>query len=959
MNEEQILSDWERAIRGRSAKELASALRAVGVLRKSLTADDPETVSLLALAEALLGAGLVRAARGDPERTDGGLRYFERGVARAIKVAGAGRLRDPARWTLAARAVARAAGKREEGRERSVKALRRLHEEETFGEALRAVVGGELEGLGVAVEGPRRPRSASGRTSSSGSSSASGRRSASGRSSSASRSGSSSARSSSSRSSSSRSSSGSGSRRAGSSRRRTSTRKAARPSEPVPEPIRPPEPSPASESSAGLVAFGPGDPPVDPPSDVTPDIDVPDSDIEVLDGYQNLELRPSTEERRAWSARELAVKEDSDEVAARAAAAERAGDPLASDSEDEEAGGDRSEGEPKGRSFGSWDGALDLEKAMSDAGDGDGAAGDAERVVWSDDGAEGSPEGGDQGGGDGAARSRRRAKRSSVEVLAPGNASLADALASIKEGRLALQRRQREGDPEGLTEAEAIAKEVLAAADPAGPPAAMARALLAEVALERGDEESALREIEAAQRADPENEDVLAAAVRLRAGDAATAPTVAALRYAIARAREELLDDRPKKAIKVLVRTAERHDDEPWLLAFAAWVALERLERDDLADEYAMRARRGLPPKISPALGLGDDLETDVAAKLVRRAGKLVTAEGPKGRLDLARRGETESHVAGAWLLLGLGLARYRLYAPSKMGKSEQARIRVVVADALFLLQFYDAAAAEYDRARSTDRSAQNDARNGIDQCQSMKLKSVDDETIVVRAGAYKDPLSVAVGTYLLERGTRLRKASREADLEGRALQKAVVRHLVEELQDGADRFDADSAVGAALASVIAAESELSSLRSSLEHLDGGLADENGEPPEADAEGKRGLFSRIKKGIGAAAGRAKDLANRAQLAVRINTAEAKTDRLIVEAGRKVAGHAVEDDVPDDDLSEEARASLARVRALRSLEARFAAEDRGLRDHEARLAKALGKADDGDWLEALSGGALSS
>lgn len=516
------------------------------------------------------------------------------------------------------------------------------------------------------------------------------------------------------------------------------------------------------------------------------------------------------------------------------------------------------------------------------------------------------------------------------EVIAPADAALATIFTQLREARAALARRQRDGDPEGLADAAEIAAEVLAKA-PDNTATAAAHAVLCEVALERGNGPEADIELDQALQADPECEDALAVAVRLRSGGAEEAPFVADLRFAVAQGRESLLDGASDDTLEALVDASNRMANDPRPMLLATFIALNELEDDSQADDLSRRAWQTFPPERVPELGLGSELTSRAARELLNRGVTLAEAAGPQGRLDMARLGETKGHLPAGYVQMALGLARLAMYADPELSAGQRADLGMVIGEALFRLQYYDAAKAEFQRSTSLDRTRLGQsARAATDQCQVMKLRSVDDSSIVVRAGRWTDPLSDAARKSLRNRAKQLREAARAADVEATSLTTALARGLCQQVEDVPDIARLAPELHATIDKVreVRAQIEALQVESDPQHIS----------EEASEAQQGGLLGRVSAGLGAAAAKARDLANKAQLTVRIQTAEGRHNRLLGQAGQQFFQAMRSGQLTEAILPEGVDAALQRVTGLGALVSRcksaadqLVTEDQQLRD----------------------------
>ncbi|MBI3724637.1 hypothetical protein HY251_11875 [bacterium] len=431
-------------------------------------------------------------------------------------------------------------------------------------------------------------------------------------------------------------------------------------------------------------------------------------------------------------------------------------------------------------------------------------------------------------------------------ALRPGSGQ-ADA-----EAARSIERYKKTGDPLDLGNARKAFK---AALDGARIPQARAaaRAGLALTHLLNGQDEEARKLAEKATEEDPSC--ALAASVASRASHGEGARE--RLKAGLLRARIALKAD-AKKAAREAKLLQEAFPDEPAPL-LVALVAASHAGDEIFAHVKAAWAKYPSPRFADLALGDGLDLP---AAKAIAAWGASELAAGPEALMKTQKDLDSKENVLAGAFQLALGVARTALATRGDVSKRDEQELRGAIGESLLGLQYYDAAAAAFEKGQSIDRAGDlaNDLGKGAERARELR-RAFDKPGIKARSGSLDGAGTVALKKAIAARAAR---AMTERQTESEAVSKAEHETAVALAANAALRASVERRAKSGekenpLAPLIDIEQQLRELESSKEALSGKKSEE-----------KKGFFSR-------ALDKVKDTAKGAELAVRIKLIESKRD----------------------------------------------------------------------------------
>jgi hypothetical protein len=423
-----------------------------------------------------------------------------------------------------------------------------------------------------------------------------------------------------------------------------------------------------------------------------------------------------------------------------------------------------------------------------------------------------------------------------------------------------IERYKKDGEADELANARKLYKLAVEKA-PAGPARAAARAGYALTSLLAGDNDAAAKNAEKALQEDPLCALAISVAARAKRGEGSREK----LKAAIARTRSAFKANDAARAGKEADALTEEFPEEP--MGKLVRIALAADAREDVSDLVA-EAWKVYPSSHYPDLALGEPLD----ARVSRAAAAWGAAEVERGGTDaliLTQRklDEKENILAGAFQI-ALGVARTAIATRTDISRGEEQELRTACGEGLLGLQYFDAAAATFDKAFSIDRNTgvAMEAKKGTERSQVMR-RAFDKPGVKAKMGSFD-----GVGTAALKKlvGARVAQAMTEKDAEEGALLKEeveAVKELIANL-DRRSRIEQRARKGQIdnpLAPLAAVEEQVKDLESQKQALG------------AKETEKKGFFGR-------ALDKVKDTAKGAKLAVQKNLVEGK----IGEAHKAVA-----------------------------------------------------------------------
>jgi tetratricopeptide (TPR) repeat protein len=432
-----------------------------------------------------------------------------------------------------------------------------------------------------------------------------------------------------------------------------------------------------------------------------------------------------------------------------------------------------------------------------------------------------------------------------------------------------VERYKKNGDPLELNNAKKLYKVALEEA-PKGPARASARAGVALVYLLNGQNDEAKKHAEKALEENPLAALAISVLARAKRGEG----TREKLKAGIARARQALKGGDTGRAGKEAAALDEAYPKEPWGQLIA--IAITTLGKGE-PDDAIKAAWERYPSAIAPDLALGEGLDASVARAIAQRATYTLEKGGTDALIATQRNLEAKDNLYAGAFQLALGVARTAIAARSDLSKTEEQDLRAAAGDALVGLQYYDAAAATYDKAITLDRqsSIAFECKKGQERA-SVLRRAFDKPGVKLKMGSFD-----GVGAAAMKKavGGRVAQAMSEKETEEKALFKDEVEAVKALAANPARRASVEKRAAKAkldnpLAALAGVEQQLSDLSQAKEAL-------TTKTPE-----KKGLFGR-------AFDKVKDTAKGATLAIQKGVLEGRKEEVFRAVAKALR------DAPDD------------------------------------------------------------
>jgi hypothetical protein len=490
-----------------------------------------------------------------------------------------------------------------------------------------------------------------------------------------------------------------------------------------------------------------------------------------------------------------------------------------------------------------------------------------------------------------------------IELLKPAAAPTPAAAAPVAESKdegpdaaaaRAVERYKKDGDREELAQAKKLFKVALEAAEP-GPARAAARAGVALACLLGGQDEDAAKHARKALEEDACCALGISVAAKAARGDGVREK----LKAAVARARAALKSGNASRVAAEASALEKDFPEEP----FAALVTiLAAVEGNRPFDEHVAAAWKRYPSTLAPELIFGAGLDALLAKAIASWATQEIDRGGPDALIKTQRNLDQKENVLAGAFQLALGIARTAFAARFDYSKVEEQELRAAAADGLLGLQYYDAAAAAFDKAQAIDRQshAAMECKKGAERANVLR-RAFDKPGVKAKMGAFEGVAVAAVRKML---ATRMEKALAERQKDEAVLLKDEVAAVKVLAEDAPRRATVIKRARAA-----EQENPLEALMAIEEGLDGLTA------TKKDLDEKKTLDTSAKKGFfGRAFDKVKDTAKGAELAVRQKVLEGKRDeafRAVARALRDAPSSGWGDKVLDA-LAERGRSVNARI-----------------------------------------------
>ncbi|MEZ0231059.1 MAG: hypothetical protein ACAI25_20760 [Planctomycetota bacterium] len=478
-----------------------------------------------------------------------------------------------------------------------------------------------------------------------------------------------------------------------------------------------------------------------------------------------------------------------------------------------------------------------------------------------------------------------------IELLAPPTSPLAAAAPAPKvvdadEGPDAaasrsIERFKKDGDPDELANARKLYK-VAAEQAKVAPAKAAARAGVALTSLLAGQDEEARKLAEKALADDALCALAISVLARAKRGEGSREK----LKTAIARARNAWRSGDPDRVAEGAAALSKDFPQEPYGKLIEIALAAESGNGVDTA---VAAAWKHYPSAKNPDLALGEPLDARVARSAAAWGAQELERGGTDALIQTQRKLEEKDNVLAGAFQIALGLGRCALATRTDLTKAEEQELRTVCGEALLGLQYFDAAAATFDKAFSIDRNSgfAMECKKGTERSQVMR-RAFDKPGVKARLGSFD-----GVGTAAMKKavGARVAQAMTEKEQEESALLKDELE-AVKALLANPDRrakLEQRARKGgkeSPFAPLEQVEQQVQSLEAEKQAL-------GKEPAE-----KKGFFGR-------ALDKVKDTAKTAQLAVKKQMAESKLAEAHKACARKLR------DAPDDGWGDPVLDALAK------------------------------------------------
>lgn len=429
----------------------------------------------------------------------------------------------------------------------------------------------------------------------------------------------------------------------------------------------------------------------------------------------------------------------------------------------------------------------------------------------------------------------------------------------------AIERYKKDGDQEELAQAKKLFKVAFEKA-PAGVPRAAARAGIALAALLGGSDADAKKHAEKALEEDRCCALAISVAAKAARGDGAREK----LKAAVARARSALKAGNHSTVAKEVATLEQDFPQEP----FAGLVSiLSAAEQSRGFDEDVARAWKLYPSTLCPELSFGPGLDAALANAVASWGHLEVEKGGADALIKTQRNLDAKDNVLAGAFQIALGVARTALATRGDVTKIEEQELRAAAAEGLLGLQYYDAAAAAFDKANAIDRQshAAIQCKKGAERA-NVARRAFDKPGVKAKMGSFE---GVAVAALKKVVGGRVAQATADRQKDEAALLKDEVEAVKVLAADATRRANVVKRARAdgsdnPLQPLMDVEGQLDTLSSSKKDLD--------EQKSAAAEAPKKGF------LGRAFDKVKDTAKGAELAVRKQILDGKRD----EAYRAVA-----------------------------------------------------------------------
>ncbi len=480
-----------------------------------------------------------------------------------------------------------------------------------------------------------------------------------------------------------------------------------------------------------------------------------------------------------------------------------------------------------------------------------------------------------------------------IELLAPPVSPLAAAKAPVPEARdedegpdaaasRSIERYKKDGDPEELANARKLYK-VAAEKAPAGPARAAARAGVALTSLLAGQDDEAKKHAEKALAEDALCALAISVLSRAKRGEGAREK----LKAAIARVRNAWRSGDPDRVGEEADALSAAFPQEPYGKLVRIALAAESGNGVDTAVADAWKL---YPSAKNPDLALGEPLDARVARSAAAWGAAELERGGTDALIQTQRKLEEKDNVLAGAFQIALGLARGAIAIRTDLTKPEEQELRTACGEALLGLQYFDAAAATFDKAFSIDRNSgfAMECKKGTERSQVMR-RAFDKPGVKARLGSFD-----GVGTAALKKavGGRVATAMTEKEQEESALLKDELEAVKALLANPDRRAKVEQRARKG-----GKENPFGPLEN-VEQAVAALEDEKKAISSKDPGEKKGFFGR-------AFDKVKDTAKTAQLAVKKQMAEGKLAEAHKACARRLR------DAPDDGWGDPVLDALAK------------------------------------------------
>ncbi len=480
-----------------------------------------------------------------------------------------------------------------------------------------------------------------------------------------------------------------------------------------------------------------------------------------------------------------------------------------------------------------------------------------------------------------------------IEMLAPMVSPLAAAKPAAAEpvdedegpdaaASRSIERYKKDGDPDELANARKLYKLAVEQAKVA-PAKAAARAGVALTSLLAGQDDEAKKLAEKALADDALCALAISVLSRAKRGEGSREK----LKAAIARARNAWRSGDSDRVAEAAEALNKDFPQEPYGALIQIALAAES---GDGLDTAVAAAWKLYPSAKNPDIALGEPLDARVARSAAMWGTQAVDKGGTDALIQTQRKLEEKDNVIAGAFQIGLGIARCALATRTDLTKAEEQELRTMCGESLLGLQYFDAAAATFDKGFSIDRNSgfAMECKKGTERAQVMR-RAFDKPGVKARLGSFD-----GIGTAALKKavGNRVAQAMTEKEQEESALLKdelEAVKALLAnpdrraKLEQRARKGGKESPFG-----------PLEAVEQQVQTLE----DEKKALGAKDPAEKKGFFGR-------ALDKVKDTAKTAQLAVKKQMAESKLAEAHKACARKLR------DAPDDGWGDPVLDALAK------------------------------------------------